>query len=228
MRKPETVAALTKFGRIQLSPTFFMRDFLFSDIAAIHGLSNLPDNPGLAVEVGQKLCAELLEPLQATFGRIAIRSSYRSQQVNAYGNAHRYNCASNEANFAGHIWDMPDANGKGAIACIVVPSFSNRFKAADDWKKLAWWVHDHLPYSTMEFFPKLWAFNLGWHEVPQRSIYSHITGSKGYLTRRGMANHAGSHEAEWQGIVESSWELGGARWHLCDRSDRLTNRRSVF
>ena len=178
-----------------------MRDFLFSDIAAIHGLSIIPDDPDLAVEVGERLCGELLEPLQATFGRIAIRSAYRSQEVNAFGNAHGHSCASNDANYAGHIWDMPDANGKGATACIVVPSFANHFKAEGDWKKLAWWIHDHLSYSTMEFFPKLWAFNLGWHEVAQQSIYSHIAGSKGFLTRSGMDNHSGSHEAEWHGIV---------------------------
>lgn len=202
MRKPETVAALTEFGRIQLSPNFFMRDFLYSDIAAIHGLSNLPDNPDLAVEVGKKLCVELLEPLQSAFGRIAIRSAFRSQEVNAYGNAHGYQCASNDKNYAGHIWDMPNESGKGAVACIVVPSFANRFSGIGDWKRLAWWIHDHLAYSTMEFYPRFWAFNLGWHEAPVRSIYSYISGSKGYLTRPGMANHAGSHEDEWSGILD--------------------------
>lgn len=39
-RKPTSVAALTEFGRTRLSNTFFMRDFLFSDIAAVHGHSN--------------------------------------------------------------------------------------------------------------------------------------------------------------------------------------------
>lgn len=29
--------ALTEFGRVRLSKTFFMRDFLFSDIASVHG-----------------------------------------------------------------------------------------------------------------------------------------------------------------------------------------------
>lgn len=187
---------------MQLSPTFFMRDFLFSDIAAIHGFSNVPENPDLAIEVGRKLCNELLEPLQDAFGRLAIRSAYRSPEVNAFGNANGHNCARNEENFAGHIWDIPDAKGKGAVACIVVPRFANRFKAEGDWKKLAWWIHDHLPYSTMEFFPKLWAVNLGWHEAPVRSISSYITGSKGYLTRPGMPNHAGSHEDEWHEIAE--------------------------
>lgn len=199
--KPKSVRALEEFGRRQLSPSFFMRDFLFSDIAAIHGFSNVPDDPEQAIKVGEKLCGELLEPLQDAFGRIAIRSAYRSSEVNAFGNQHGYGCARNELNFAGHIWDIPDARGYGAMACVVVPSFANRFSAPDDWKRLAWWIHDHLPYSTMEFFPKLWAFNLGWHERPVKSIYSHIPGAKGYLTRSGMDNQSGSHEAEWADIL---------------------------
>ena len=160
MRKPTSVATLNDLGRIRLSKTFFMRDFLFSDIAAIHGLPNVPDDPDLAIRAGTRLCEDLLEPLQDRFGRIAIRSAYRSCEVNGLGNTLQaagkkgYNCASNEANFAGHIWDRRDADSfMGATACIVVPAFLDAFPADGDWQKLAWWVHDHLPYSEMEFFP---------------------------------------------------------------------------
>lgn len=48
MRKPMSVVTLNDFGRIRLSKTFFLRDFLFSDIAAIHGLPNVPNDPDLA------------------------------------------------------------------------------------------------------------------------------------------------------------------------------------
>ncbi|HCB74935.1 MAG TPA: hypothetical protein DEP91_01970 [Sphingomonas bacterium] len=202
MRKPMTVAALTELGRVQLSPHFYMRDFLYSEVAAIYGLSNIPDNPDLAIEAGKRLCTELLEPLQDAFGRIAIRSAYRSAEVNRMGNAKGHNCAPNDRNHAAHIWDVRDAKGHmGATACIVVPSFANRFDQPRDWQKLAWWVHDHLPYSTMEFFPVYWAFNLNWHEAPARMIYSHVPDARGYLTKPGMANHEGSHEAEWAGIL---------------------------
>ena len=68
------VKALEGLGRTRLSKSFFLRDFLFSDIAAIHGLANVPDDPELAIAAGTRLCEELLEPLNATFGRIAIRS----------------------------------------------------------------------------------------------------------------------------------------------------------
>nr|MBA4769869.1 hypothetical protein [Sphingobium sp.] len=200
MRKPASVNALEEFGRRRLSPSFFMRDFLFSDIAAIYGMSNIPDDPELAVEVGTNLCTLLLEPLQAQFGRIAIRSAYRSCEVNALGNEKGHGCARNELNFAGHIWDVPNARGKGAMACIVIPSFYDRFSEEGGWKKLAWWIHDHLPYSTLEFFPKLWAFNIGWHERPERSIYSHIAPDRGYLTRPGMDNHEGSHATSRLGL----------------------------
>ena len=82
MRKPTSVTTLTEFGRTRLSKTFFMRDFLFSDIAAIHGLSNIPDDPELAIAAGTRLCTDVLEPLQDVFGRLAVRAAYRSREVN--------------------------------------------------------------------------------------------------------------------------------------------------
>lgn len=129
MKKPVSVASLSEFGRVRLSKSFFMRDFLFSDIAAIHGLPNVPDDPDLAIEAGSRLCQDLLEPLQDRFGRLAIRSAFRSCDVNGLGsemmNAGKagYNCASNERNYASHIWDRKRDGMMGATACIVVPSF---------------------------------------------------------------------------------------------------------
>src|SRR5205085_8581868 len=102
MRKPTTVAALTALGRVRLSKSFFMRDMLHSEIAQVHGLLNAPDDPDLAIEAGTRLCEDLLEPLQARWGRVAIRSAYRSSQVNQLGHERRiaghreYACASKE------------------------------------------------------------------------------------------------------------------------------------
>lgn len=133
MRRPKSVDALERLGSIRLSPSFFMREFLYSEIAKLHGLSNIPDDPDLAIEVGRKLCEELLEPLNATFGRVAIRSSYRSCLVNQFGNENKLGCARNEANYAGHIWDRRDAEGlKGAMACIVLPWFTDRYQQGTD------------------------------------------------------------------------------------------------
>src|SRR5947207_15309131 len=109
--KVQTITALEALGRVRLSRSFFMRDFLYSEIANFYGVRNVPENADLAIEVGKRLCEELLEPLNATFGRLAIRSAYRSPAVNALGNKEGHNCASNEKNYAGHIWDHLDSDG---------------------------------------------------------------------------------------------------------------------
>jgi len=202
VKKPSTVSKLEELGRIPLSKTFCLRDFLYSEIAAIHGLSNIPDDPDLAIAAGTRLCEELLEPLQDAFGRIVIRSAYRSSEVNALGAAKNYGCASNERSYAGHIWDRRDAAGQmGATAGIIVPSFADRFKEPDDWKRLAWWVHDNLPYSSMEVFPARWTFNLQWHEKPLKMIYSHVPEARGYLTKPGMDGHDADHRDQWETIL---------------------------
>lgn len=200
MRRPKSVDGLEDLGRVRLSPNFYMRDFLYSEIANMHGLQNIPHDPDLAVRAGKRLCQDLLEPLQATFGRIAIRSAYRSPEVNDYGNKHGHDCASNEKNASAHIWDALDKDGcMGATACIVVPWFADRYTAEGDWQRMAWWVHDNLPYARMTFFPRLWAFNLSWHERPERRIDSYA-GPKGCLTRPGMPNHAEDHSNEYEGF----------------------------
>ncbi|MGD9614390.1 MAG: hypothetical protein AB7H90_03925 [Alphaproteobacteria bacterium] len=200
MRTPKSVRAAEELGRVRLSPSFFMRDFLHSEIGNVHAIPNLPEDPDLAVAAGRRLCEELLEPLQATFGRLAIRSAYRSPAVNAYGNTHYQNCGSNERNRARHIWDRRDAYGAiGAMACIVVPWFADRYAAGTPWQAMAWWVHDHLPYSELQFFPKLAAFNIGWHEIPKRRIHSFIP-PRGILTKPGMPNHEGNHASEYSGF----------------------------
>ena len=110
---------------------------------------------------------------QSSAGRLAIRSAYRAPAVNAFGNAHGLSCASNERNYARHIWDRRDARGcMGALATVIVPWFADRYAEGADWRAMAWWIHDHLPYSELQFFPKLAAFNIGWHEQPRRRIDS--------------------------------------------------------
>jgi hypothetical protein len=170
-----------------------MRDFLYSEIANFHAIRNFPEEPDLAIAAGRRLCGELLEPLQATFGRLAIRSAYRAPAVNSLGNQMGLSCASNAHNPARHLWDRRDAEGcMGAMASIVVPWFADRYAAGTPWQAMAWWIHDHLPYSELQFFPKLAAFNIGWRERPWRRIDSFIK-PRGCLTRPGMANHGGDH-----------------------------------
>jgi len=202
MRKPHTVKAAEALGRVRLSPSFMMRDFLYSEIANVHGLTNLPDDPDLAIAAGRNLCRYLLEPLQATFGRLAIRSAYRAPIVNAYGNKHFRNCASNEHNRARHIWDQRSADGgMGAMTSVVVLWLVDRLDKGVTWQAMAWWIHDHLPYSELQFFPKLAAFNIGWHENPRQRISSYAP-PRGLLTKPGMANHQGDHSYHYRGFPE--------------------------
>ncbi|MCJ8517970.1 hypothetical protein ABID21_000499 [Pseudorhizobium tarimense] len=200
MRKPNSMKGLEDLGRVRLSENFFFRDFLFSEIAVSYGISNVPDDPDLAIEAGRRLCEELLEPLQATFGRLHLRSGYRSAAVNEFGNRRGLNCSTNAASAADHIWDMRDADGcMGATACIVVPWLIDHCHEEGDWRKMAWWIHDHLPYASLCFFPKLWAFNIQWHERPVRRITSYAQ-PRGVLTKPGMANHAGDHSLHYHGL----------------------------
>jgi hypothetical protein len=204
MRKPRSVKSLEALGRVRLSENFFMRDFLHSEIASFYGIPNIPDDPDLAIAAGSRLCTELLEPLRERFGRISIRSAYRAPAVNEFGNRHNLNCAANEANFAGHIWDRRDADGcMGATASIIVHAVIGWYESTGNWEALAWWVHDHLPYSDMQFFPKFAAFNLSWHERPARRIYSYIPPRRGWLTRPGMPNFEGDHAAEYAEWLKS-------------------------
>ncbi len=183
MKKPRSVNALEDLGRVRLSKSFYMRDFLYSEIANFYGVPNIPDDPDLAIETCSRLCEEVLEPLNDTFGRISIFSGYRSPDVNQTGNENKLRCASNEANYAGHIFDYRDGDGcKGATVSVVIPWFADRYEQGEDWRAMAWWIHDHLPYSDMCFFPKLAAFNISWHERPKREIYSFID-PKGFLVR---------------------------------------------
>lgn len=177
MRRPGTYISLENLGRERLSKYFFMRNFLYSEIANFHGRQNLPENPDLAIAAGRKLASELLDPMVETFGPIEIRSGYRSPELNHFGatEARPQKCSANASNYAGHIWDRRDAKGRmGACVSVVVPWFADRYAEGRDWRDLAWWVHDHLPYHEMYFFPRLAAFNLTWREDSAPSISSYV------------------------------------------------------
>src|SRR5215469_12836278 len=146
MRRPGSVRSLEALGRVRLSENFLFREFLWSETAAIHGIANVPDDPALAIEAGRQLAEQLLEPLQQRFGRISVRSGFRSSELNQLCNRLKLGCASNERNYGRHIWDRRDRHGHmGATATIVLPWFADWFASHGDWPALAWWIHDHLP-----------------------------------------------------------------------------------
>ncbi len=165
---------LETLGRVRLSRHFFLRDFLYSEIANIHGLQNIPDDPDLAIETGRAFCRALMDPLEETFGRIAVRSGYRSAALNRFGNENRLNCARNDNPLECHIWDRGRGAARVAGASVVIPWFADRYEQGRDWRDLAWWLHDHLDYSEIWVFPKLCAFNLVWRPVPLRRIDSYV------------------------------------------------------
>jgi hypothetical protein len=43
---------------------------------------------------------------------------------------------------------------------------------AGDGQILARWIDDNLPYSSLFFFPTVWAVNINWHERPVRRVDS--------------------------------------------------------
>lgn len=184
MRRPGSMWSLETLGRVRLSRHFFMRDFLYSEIGNFHQIQNIPDNPDLAIANGRAFCETLLDPLEETFGRVAVRSGYRSRALNQYGNENRLNCARNNNPLECHIWDWASGDEAVAGASIVIPWFADQYDQGRDWRDLAWWMHDHLEYSEIWFFPKLCAFNLVWRPNPQRRIDSYIA-PRGTLLKPG-------------------------------------------
>jgi len=185
-RKPASMRGLETLGRVRLSKHFYLRDFLHSEIGSYYGIPNIPETPDLVIEVGEQFCRSLLDPLEDTFGRIAIRSGYRAPALNAFGNKNGLSCARNDFPMECHIWDRGRGEDRIAGASIVIPWFADQYDQGRDWRDLAWWVHDHLPYSEMQFFPKLAAFNLIWRPTPRRAIHSYIA-PKGALLRSGQS-----------------------------------------
>jgi len=209
MKRPGSVQSLENLGRVRLSENFFFRDFLYSEVANLYGIANIPDDPDLAIETGRALCENLIEPLRERFGRISIRSAYRCREVARVCNERGHNCAKPESEHAEHIWDRRTPEGiAGAMATIIVHAFIPYYQRTGHWEAMAWWVHDHLPYSSMLFFPKFSAFNLGWREVPKHTIKSFVPPRRGLLTKAGMANFEGDHRTEYAAFLG---EIGDAR-----------------
>lgn len=180
MRRPASMWSLETLGRVRLSRYFYMREFLYSEIANFHQLRNMPVDPDLAIQRGRAFCEGLLDPLEETFGRVAVRSGYRAPEVNRFGNENGLNCARNDYPLECHIWDLPKVEVAGAS--IVIPWFADRYEQGRDWRDMAYWLYDHLPFAEAWFFPKLCAFNLSWRPETPRRIDSYIA-PKGTLVK---------------------------------------------
>lgn len=176
---PHSYAGLERLGRIRLSRSFHFREFLYSEIAVHYGLRNVPDEGHVeaAVKAGARLCERLLEPLQTQFGRVHVRSGYRSREVNQAG-VGKHNCAIGNDGF--HTWEHPSAkHGAGATACISLPSVSDAvLRSGVPVEALACWIDDNLPdWGHLEFFTTPdhsdeLCFNIGWSEWPMKRMTS--------------------------------------------------------
>ena len=96
---------------------------------------------------------------------------------------------------------MADILRQLSSACVVVNRFIPYYERTGDWEALAWWIHDHLPYSDMEFFPKFAAFNLQWRDDPVRNIQSFIPPRRGRLTMPGKPNWSGRHDDAYAAML---------------------------
>ncbi|MDQ6991710.1 MAG: hypothetical protein Q9M11_08275, partial [Mariprofundaceae bacterium] len=87
-------------------------------------------------------------------------------------------------------------------ATIVIPAYLEHFEKHNDFRPLAWWIHDNVPgHAGMYFFPKLCAFNVSWFEGPcNKGIFSY-TPPKGTLTKRGMENFDGDHSELYSDLI---------------------------
>ncbi|MCV6575540.1 MAG: hypothetical protein OIF58_07375 [Cohaesibacter sp.] len=154
---------LEKLGRVRLSEHFYLRQFLYSEIAVAYNIPNMPDNPDLAIETGTRLCQTILEPMVAEFGPIVIRSGFRSARLNDFGCRKGLKCASNAKNYAAHIWDHLDHQGcKGASACIVIPAFNDGQTKYKTWPQLSRHLQATLPCTEPKRFKYDNAFNIGY------------------------------------------------------------------
>ncbi len=193
MKAPKSFVSLETLGRVRLSRHFEFRNFLYSDIANFYGRSNIPENPDLAIEVGRLLAEHILEPLVETFGPIDIRSAYRSPDLNHFGatEVKPQKCSANSKNYAGHIWDRRDEEGRrGACVSVGIPWFGRQGEVGRDWRDLAWWLYDHLEFHEVYVFGRSAVFNITWRDAPERRIFSYQP-PKGALIRNGEVPEGG-------------------------------------
>ena len=184
MRRPQSYVSLEALGRERLSRHFEMRNFMGSEIAYFHQLQHFPADPDLALAAGRKLAEFSLDPLVETYGPIDIRSGYRNPEMNHFGatQVKPQKCARNEANYAHHIWDMRDAKGRmGACVTVGIPWFAAQYRRGRDWRDLAWWLWDHIPFQEVYFFPKNAAFNITWRQGEMQHRMLSYAAPKGAL-----------------------------------------------
>lgn len=108
---------------MRLSDNFTLREFVRSQTAERRGIPNLP--PAEHLRAMQLLCAKVLEPVRAHFGRpVRITSGYRSAELNRA------------------IGGSPTSqHSKGEAADFEIPGIENR--------RVAKWIAANLPFDQL-------------------------------------------------------------------------------
>ena len=84
------------------------------------------------------------------------------------------------------------------MACIVIPYIADLYeKDSTVWRKIAWYIHDQLPYDRMLFHPNLCAINLGWSDLPRKIVQSYIKDGGPAFPKRGEPAFSGDHSKEY-------------------------------
>jgi len=109
---------------MQLTEHFTLAELVRSDMAARHGLRNMPDDAG--IERLRALCVAILEPVRAHFGRpVAVNSGYRSVALNA---------------------KIPGSSNRSQHSLCEAVDFEVSGHANAE---VAWWVRDHLAFDQL-------------------------------------------------------------------------------
>ena len=153
---------LEDFGRIRLSKSFLVRDFLYSEAADYFGMSNMPQKPDLMVTTGRELCRRILEPLTATFGPLHIRTGYLADEI----------CAITDQPNDPFQWDRAENGvGIGAGAEIVIPGLPEQLINQGAWRSMAYWFSEKLPIHQAIFSLERCTITVSWNSRPERAVY---------------------------------------------------------
>ena len=128
----KSLKSLEVLGRIRLSPNFFLRDFLYSEISQYEGIPNIPKDELLAIKAGRGLCENILEPIQEKLGNVSIRSAYREMMFYpklAAFNINWYSGPLNEQKIGSQMAN-PATGRKGILTRTGMPNISGKHAEA--------------------------------------------------------------------------------------------------
>ena len=99
----------------------------------------------------------------------------------------------------------------GACATIVVHALIPWYERTGRWEAVAWWIHDHLPYDELEFFPKYAAFNYCHGDRQRRRIRSYIPPAAR------LADQTRHGERHWRSLRQNM-QSGSRAWRRNDHA----------